>query len=100
VSLAQRVERMVFAFNFGDDRRKAVRELAVEVKELEAALANLTTLRPHTEWHEDDGDVLWWLMPIVEPPYCGSMLSDDFPWEPDPAFPNTLMWTPLPVVHP
>jgi len=42
VSLAERVERMVFAFSFGDDRRKAVRELAAEVKELEVLLNNAT----------------------------------------------------------
>lgn len=28
--------------------------------------------RPLSEWTEEDGDVLWWRFPIVEPPYCGS----------------------------
>lgn len=31
------------------------------------------------EWGEEDGDVLWWRFPIVEPPYCGSPLDDDWP---------------------
>lgn len=24
------------------------------------------------EWTEEDGDVLWWVFPIEEAPYCGS----------------------------
>jgi hypothetical protein len=27
------------------------------------------------QWTEEDGTVLWWRFPIVEPPYCGSPLS-------------------------
>lgn len=27
------------------------------------------------EWHEDDGNVLWWRFPIEEPPYVGSPLD-------------------------
>jgi len=34
---------------------------------------------PREEWHEDDGDVLWWTMPISEPPYVGTPLDDGFP---------------------
>lgn len=30
-------------------------------------------------WDEDDGSVLWWRFPIVEPPYVGTPLDDDFP---------------------
>lgn len=29
------------------------------------------TLRPLDEWHEDYGTVLWWHLPIQEPPYVG-----------------------------
>lgn len=32
----------------------------------------LNTPRPFGEWHEDIGDVLWWLWPIESAPYCGS----------------------------
>lgn len=28
--------------------------------------------RPIEEYHEDMGDVLWWVFPITEPPYVGS----------------------------
>lgn len=31
------------------------------------------------EWHEDDGDCMWWEFPIEEPPYCGTPLDCDFP---------------------
>jgi hypothetical protein len=32
-----------------------------------------------SEWHEDDGPACWWKFPVVEPPYCGTPLDDDFP---------------------
>lgn len=35
--------------------------------------------RPLAEWHEDIGNVLWWRFPIVEPPYVGMPLCDDWP---------------------
>lgn len=31
------------------------------------------------DWHEDDGNVLWWNFPIDEPPYAGTPLDDSFP---------------------
>lgn len=31
------------------------------------------------KWHEDDGPVLWWKFPIVEPPYVGTPLDEDWP---------------------
>lgn len=30
------------------------------------------TLRPAAEYHEDHGTVLWWHLPIQEPPYVGA----------------------------
>ena len=39
----------------------------------------ITVARPLDEWHEDDGDVLWWRFPIEEPPYVGSPLCSDWP---------------------
>ena len=44
---------------------------------------------PIDEWHEDDGVVLWWRFPIVEPPYVGSPLCSD--WEED----YYTHWTPI-----
>lgn len=75
-------------------------------------LSRLTTPREMREWHEDFGDVLWWLMASDgphEPPYCGSPLADDWPWEDYDDGEGTvepvtlggaiLMWTPLPKVE-
>lgn len=33
---------------------------------------NLNAPKPFHEWHEDIGDVLWWLWPIESAPYVGS----------------------------
>lgn len=30
-------------------------------------------------WHEDLGNVLWWVFPITEPPYVGTPNDDDWP---------------------
>jgi hypothetical protein len=35
--------------------------------------------RPLSEWHEDDGPVLWWKFPIDEPPYVGTPLDKGAP---------------------
>lgn len=34
---------------------------------------------PLEDWEESDGEALWWKFPVVEPPYVGSPLDDDFP---------------------
>lgn len=34
---------------------------------------------PLENWHEDQGDCLWWKFPIEEPPYLGTPLDNDFP---------------------
>ena len=41
-------------------------------------LADLLTARPADEWHDDDGTVLWWRLPVEEPPYVGSPLNSDW----------------------
>lgn len=33
---------------------------------------------PAEEWHDDDGYVVWWRLPVEEPPYVGSPMCDDF----------------------
>lgn len=35
-------------------------------------------LHPIEDWHEDDGNVLWWSLPVCEPPYCGTPNDTDF----------------------
>ncbi len=80
------------------DRCKAVnnataegwRETQAELDEARAELARLTTLRPASAWHDDYGFVLWWRLPIEEPPYCGAPLDDG--WTGD----YYSHWTPLP----
>lgn len=37
------------------------------------------TLRPLQEWHEDFGPVMWWLLPVQEPPYCGTPMDCSWP---------------------
>ena len=39
---------------------------------------NYEVLRPLSEWQEDDGDVLWYRVPIREPPFVSSPLSSDW----------------------
>jgi len=35
--------------------------------------------RPLADWDERDSNVLWWMFPVVEPPYVGTPLDDDWP---------------------
>lgn len=35
--------------------------------------------RPLEEWSMDDGNVLWWILPVCEPPYVGTPLDGDWP---------------------
>lgn len=57
-------------------------------------IANGVTLqhkpRPLEEWGEDYGDVLWWALPIEEPPYVGSPLDEKWPG-------YHTHWTPIPL---
>lgn len=55
----------------------------------------LHTPRPYSEWQEEFGCVLWWLMPIDEPPYLGEPDCSDWPFGPE-HYENYLWWTPLP----
>ena len=45
---------------------------AAVAQRVAAACDKFSTLRPAAEWHEDFGPVLWWHLPIEEPPYVGS----------------------------
>ena len=53
--------------------------LQAENFKLSKVYKDATTLRSIDDWHEDDGDCLWWKTPIEEPPYCGSPLCEDWP---------------------
>lgn len=55
-----------------DDLLRANNAFEARAREAERAAKAMTTLRPASEYHEDMGDVLWWKLPITEPPYVGS----------------------------
>ena len=38
-------------------------------------MTKAVTPRPFHEWHEDHGDVLWWLWPIEQAPWVGTPLD-------------------------
>jgi hypothetical protein len=43
------------------------------------AFARLHTLHPIDTYHEDQGVVMWWLLPVIEPPYVGTPMDDSWP---------------------
>ena len=49
-----------------------------ERKRFQEELEDAKTPRPLDEWHEDIGTVLWWHLPVEEPPYVGTPLDDDW----------------------
>lgn len=66
---------------------------------VQKAYEALLTPRPAAEWHEDFGNVIWYLHPISEPPYCGTPLDSEFPYDleyDDDEARESLWWTPLP----
>ena len=64
-------------------------------------LSRLTTPRPLSELHDDDGDVLAWRLDdkleVCEAPYVASVLDDDLPWAGDDE--SRWYFTPLPKVR-
>ena len=60
-----------------DHQIDRVVEAMKRAEEIETGLA----FHPAAAWHDDIGDVLWWRLPIAEPPYCGSPLGSDWPEE-------------------
>lgn len=50
-----------------------------EESALRQQLDSCLTLRPLEEWDEEMGDVLWWNLPITQPPYCGVPGDDGWP---------------------
>lgn len=64
------------------------------LNDCESALVEIQVykkLRPFKDWHEDDGPVLRWSLPIHEPPYTGTPLDSNII-----AFPEYYThWTPI-----
>lgn len=73
------------------DREREALEAIAEADELRATLRELLTPQPLDAWHEDIGSALWWKFPVVEAPYSGSPLDDEWPG-------YHTHWTPLPEV--
>lgn len=76
-------------------------------------LEKATRLEPYADWHEDDGPVLWYAVPVTEPPYCGDPLTSGWPTEwnapydtvtgafiDGPYTGKVLMWQRLPKLPP
>lgn len=55
---------------------QAVEDLDVEERK---KLIKLHTLQPISEWTDGVGPCLWWILPIAEPPYCGTPGDSDWP---------------------
>lgn len=109
--LAYSAEEAVRRWNAGEVRDVAPVRLSHSA-EKEALIG-----RPFAEWHEDRGSVLWWRLPISEPPYVGTPLDlgrtmkievyvgteqhelpalDTGGWPFDAEDEPDLWWTPLP----
>lgn len=72
---AQKIIRAGLAWaNWTDEQQTAMKMalMALAVQE------DATELIPIENWHEDDGNVIWWKLPINEPPYVGTPLDSDF----------------------
>lgn len=58
-----------------DELRKTIEDLLEQLTYSEAALSDEEVLHkslyPADEWREHAGNVLWWHMPIQEPPFVG-----------------------------
>jgi len=64
--------------------RKKIEKLNDELAVLEMVLNNeddegYVEPIPKSDWKDLYGAVLWWRFPIIEPPYVGTPLDDDFP---------------------
>ena len=58
-------------------------------------LSNLLTPEGHDFWSDDDGSVLWWLLPVEEPPYVGTPTDDGWPFYEEDE--HRLYWTRIPT---
>lgn len=68
---------------------------SIIMRERNAAVGDLRTPSPFCDWHEDRGDVLWWRIPVCEPPFVGNPL--DSAWDGATCGDErNLWWTPLP----
>lgn len=88
----ERVARAIERVDYDSERDTETVDYRAQARAAIAAMTlPLLTVRPIDEWHEDHGAALWWRFPIVEPPYSGTPLDDDFP-------DYLTHWSPIPEV--
>jgi hypothetical protein len=58
--------------------KERVARLAAELPAFAAAIRAPFVVHPLEDWHDDDGDVLWWRLPVCEPPMVSSPISSDW----------------------
>jgi len=66
---------------------------ALEDAQREPGQEDHDAMRTLADWHEDDGPVVWWRLPVDEPAWIGTPLDEDWPgyhthWTPHPAAPK------------
>ena len=84
-------EDTLIYLNIQREKASEVPGLTATLDEARHEVAELLRLHPRDEYDEDrDGFVLWWRVPINEPPFVGTPYFDDFPE-------HTTHWTRLPV---
>lgn len=75
---------------------KDLHEMALDIINYTNELKKEETPKKFSEWGYEDGDVMWWEIPIAGPPeYIGSPTDSSWPWEEEDeeklcwmAFPN------------
>lgn len=70
----------------------------------EGQLAALSEIHPFHHWGDDDGPVLWFCLPVIEPPFhVGTPDDSDWPWGAndmaDAKFTAQIGWSRLPRVN-
>jgi hypothetical protein len=60
------------------ESRDSMIEQIPQLEKLASELKDAKSLRPRDEWHEDDGPVLWWRLPIQEPPWTGMPIDEEW----------------------
>lgn len=55
------------------------REIDGLVSAGQKVIERILTFRPRDEYGDDDRNVLWWRVPVEEPPFCGTPNDSDWP---------------------
>lgn len=66
-------------FNSGFYSKAQLSSFVKEAHRDMQALADLRQIRSLEQWDEEQGNVLWWRLPVDEPPYVGTPLDSNWP---------------------